>query len=152
MLQKLTMCALACAAISLAAMAFAQGIGTAAEAKAMLHKAVAAVKADKAKAIEMFKSGEGGFKDRDLYVFCFNASDGIINAAPPSVIGKDARTLKDKSGKAYGQELYDAAKEGTFTEVSYMFPKPGSDQPVPKHSFVTKVADQVCGVGYFPPQ
>jgi hypothetical protein len=40
--------------------------GTAAEAKAMLAKAVAAVKADKAKALDMFNKGEGGFLDGDL--------------------------------------------------------------------------------------
>jgi hypothetical protein len=44
--------------------------GTAEEAKAMLDRAVSAVKEDKAKALEMFNKGEGGFKDRDLYVFC----------------------------------------------------------------------------------
>ena len=32
--------------------------------------AVAAVKEDKAKALDMFSKGEGGFKDRDLYVWC----------------------------------------------------------------------------------
>ena len=36
----------------------------------MLMKAVAAVKEDKAKALDMFNKGEGGFLDRDLYVFC----------------------------------------------------------------------------------
>jgi hypothetical protein len=45
------------------------------EAKAMLMKAVAAVKADKAKALDMFNKGEGGFLDRDLYVFCDTLSD-----------------------------------------------------------------------------
>jgi hypothetical protein len=46
---------------------------TAEEAKAMLLKAVAAVNADKAKALDMFNKGEGGFLDRDLYVFCLRA-------------------------------------------------------------------------------
>ena len=46
--------------------------GTSEEAKAMLEKAVAAMKRDKAKALDMFNKGEGGFKDRDLYVFCAN--------------------------------------------------------------------------------
>jgi len=64
MLRKLMVGGLAAAALTLSTSAFAQG--TAAEAKAMLEKAVAAVKADKAKAIEMFNKGEGGFKDRDL--------------------------------------------------------------------------------------
>jgi hypothetical protein len=43
-------------------------------------EAVAAVNEDKAKALDMFNQGEGGFKDRDLYVFCANASDGIVTA------------------------------------------------------------------------
>ena len=60
--------------------AFAADFGTAEEAKAMLERAVAAVKEDKAKALNMFNKGEGGFKDRDLYVWCANASDGILTA------------------------------------------------------------------------
>ena len=58
--------------LSTAAIAQQTQFGTAAEAKAMLERAVAAVKADKAKALEMFNKGEGGFKDRDLQPFCFN--------------------------------------------------------------------------------
>jgi len=51
--------------------------GTADEAKAMLMKAVAALKADKQKTLDLINEGEGGgFFDRDLYVFCANASDG----------------------------------------------------------------------------
>jgi hypothetical protein len=60
----------------------AADFGTPEEAKAMLEKAVAAVKQDKAKALDMFNTGEGGFKDRDLYVYCANASDGILTAHP----------------------------------------------------------------------
>jgi hypothetical protein len=37
--------------------------GTPAEAKALLEKAVAAIKQNKAKALEMFNKAEGGFKD-----------------------------------------------------------------------------------------
>ena len=61
---------------------------TSEEAKAMLQRAVAAVKEDKAKALDMFSKGEGGFKDRDLYVFCANASDGIMTAHPYGQKGK----------------------------------------------------------------
>ena len=66
-------------------------------------------------------------------------------------MGEDSRTLKDATGKMYGADLYAAAaKEGQITEVSYMFPKPGADStPVAKVSFVTKVGDLGCGVGYY---
>jgi hypothetical protein len=52
----------------------------------------------------------------------------------------------------FGQELYVAAQkpEGQITEVSYMFPKPGTTAPaVAKVSFVTRVGDLGCGVGYY---
>ena len=48
----------------------------------MLDRAIAAVKEDKAKALDMFNQGEGGFKDCDLYVYCANASDDIFTAHP----------------------------------------------------------------------
>jgi signal transduction histidine kinase len=147
MLRKLMIAALAGAAMVVSNTAFAQG--TAAEAKAMLDKAVAAVKADKAKAIASFIAGTDGFKDRDLYPFCFNIADGVTQAAPPSVRGKDVRTLKDASGKAYGEDIYKAAQDGKVNEVSYMFPKPGATEPSSKVSFVTKVGDLGCGVGYY---
>ena len=59
----------------------------------MLERAVAAVKEDKAKALDMFNNGEGGFKDRDLYVWCANASDGIITAQPYMNKGKQLSTV-----------------------------------------------------------
>ena len=137
--------------LSTAAIAQQAQFGTAAEAQAMLERAVAAVKADKAKALEMFNKGEGGFKDRDLQPFCFNVSDGKITAATvPNLLGTDIRALKDKNGKEFGQEIYQAAREGKITEVSYMFPRPGTDATLfQKVSLITGVGDQGCGVGYF---
>ena len=116
----------------------------------MLEKAVAAVKADKAKALAQFNAGEGGFKDRDLYPFCFNVADGVVLAGPASVRGKDTRTLKDPTGAEFGKKIFEAAKDGAVTEVAYMFPRPGADTtPVAKVSFVTKVGDLGCGVGHY---
>ena len=143
-------------AIVVAGAALAQAqYGTATEARAMLDKAVAAVKTDKAKALDMFNKGEGGFLDRDLYPFCGNVSDGkILAVANPNAkqnIGKDVRELKDATGKAYGQELFAAGQkpEGQITEVSYEFARPGDPKPVPKVSYVTRVGDIYCGVGYY---
>ena len=73
--------AVALACVTAAPVPAAQ-FGTPEEAKAMLERAVAAVKEDKAKALDMFNKLEGGFKDRDLYVWCANASDGIVTAHP----------------------------------------------------------------------
>jgi len=134
-------------AVAGVATAIAADFGTAGEAKAMLEKVVAAVKADKAKALAMFTKGEGGFKDRDLYPGC-GGPDGNFTAHP-SLVGKSLKDLKDKAGKALGAEMYEVAQEGKISEVSYMWPRPGTTEPIKKVSFVTKVDDQVCGVGYY---
>ena len=141
-LAKLMFAAVSAASLLLSPIAFAQQTGgTADEAKVMLMKAVAAVKADKAKALDMFTKGEGDGK--------------IVALGNPNAkknIGVDTRTLKDSTGKAFGAELYAASQkpEGEITEVSYMIPRPGPDKmPVPKVSLVTRVGDLGCGVGYY---
>lgn len=139
--------ATAVAVLTVASQALAGEFGTADEAKAMLEKAVTAIKADKAGALDKFTKGEGGFKDRDLYPFC-GGPDGNFTAHP-KLVGKSLKELKDKAGKALGEEMYAVAKEGSISEVAYMWPRPGSTDPVAKVSFVTKVDDQVCAVGYY---
>ena len=152
MFRKLVIGSLGAMAVLFSTTAFAQG--TAADAKAMLEKTVAAIKADKAKTLDQINKGENGFLVGDIYPFCFNLSDGnIVALGNPNVkqlLGTDSRMLKDPTGKVYGQELYSAAKEGQVNEVSYMSPKAGSDKTwVPKVSFVTAVAGLGCGVGYY---
>jgi Single Cache domain 2 len=156
MMRKCMIAATSAAVLGVSVTAFAQQgqLGTADEAKAMLMKAVAAVKADRDVALGMFNKGEGGFRDRDLYPFCFRITDGkyVANPALAVSVGTNTHTLKDPTGKVFGEELYAGAQkpEGQITEVSYMFPKPGTTGPaVPKVSFVTKVSDLGCGVGYY---
>lgn len=121
--------------------------GTEAEAKAMLEKAVAEVKKDKAAALEKFNKGEGGFKDRDLYPFCCGP-DGNFTAHP-TLKGKSCKELTDKAGTKLGEEMYKKAEEGKINQVNYMWPRPGQTEPVQKVSFFTKAGDQVCAVGYY---
>lgn len=121
--------------------------GSAAEAKAMLEKAVAAVKADKPAALAQMAKGENGFRDRDLYPFCGGA-DGNFTAHP-TLTGKSMKDLKSASGDPVGAKLYEAAQEGAIGEVAYLWPRPGSAEPVPKISYVTRIGDQVCAVGYY---
>jgi hypothetical protein len=160
MLHKSMIAAALTLTLTLASASFAQqgAFGTAEEAKAILMKAVAAVKADKAKGLEMIAKVEGGFRDRDLYPYCFNLSDGTLhpfaNPNLKAVFGKDYRTLKDPKGFNFGQVIFDTVTqkpEGQIEVVGgMMLPKPGSDPtPVSKTVFVTKVGDLGCGVGYY---
>jgi len=110
--------------LSTTASVWAADFGTAEEAKAMLERAVAAVKEDKAKALDMFNNGEGGFKDRDLYVWCANASDGIVTAQPYMNKGKQLRDIKGKHGAPFGETIMQNATEGTIKETTYWWPDP----------------------------
>ena len=142
--------------------------GSAGEARAMLERAVQALHSDKQKALTAFTRGTKGFSQRDLYVFCFGP-DGKLDAHPnPALIGIDASQLKDKDGKVFGLEILKVARPDTFTEVSYWWPRPAisgdgaygeptpwgglenwSQDPKHKTSYVTRIDDQVCGVGYY---
>jgi hypothetical protein len=68
--------------------------------------------------------------------------DGVITAHP---------THKGGQLKSFplGQEVMRTASEGKVSEVSYPWPRPGSIKPLEKHTFYTKVGDQICGVGYY---
>jgi signal transduction histidine kinase len=136
------------AVIGAAGLARGDEYATRDEAKAMLEKVVAEMKADKAATLE--KINKKGFNDRDLYPFC-SGPDGKITAhgALPERLGVDQATLKDSAGKPFGAEIRKVAKPGKIGEVSYMYKRPGSTEQQPKVSLVTQVGDQVCAVGYY---
>ena len=157
MVRKFMIAAVSTTVIALSLAAFAQQTGgTADEAKAMLMKAVAAVNADKAKALEMFNKGEGGFLDGNLYVFSINLVGREVAIGNPNTrhnVGNNIRSVRDPTGKPFGLEIYEAVQkpEGEITEVSYVWVRAGADKtPVPKVTLVTRVSDDLgCGVGYY---
>jgi len=134
----------------MAVSAIAQDFGTAEEARAMLDRAVAALKSDKPDALREFNDPDNKqFHDRDLYVSCFNISDGKFTAAPPAMLGMDIRTF-NVGAELIGQRAFDvvqAAPEGTVVTMDFNFPKAG--KPAVKQSLETRVGDQGCGVSYY---
>jgi hypothetical protein len=73
----------------------------------------------------------------------FSADSGRTAALPELRVGARNGTLRPS-------RYIHKKPEGQMTEVSYMFPKPGADKtPVPKVTFVTRVGDLGCGVGYY---
>jgi hypothetical protein len=75
--------------LSSSGLVLAQQSGTAAEAKAMFDRALAALRANEVTAISDFNDKNNKqFHDRDLYVFCYNMSDGKFTAHPsPTLMG-----------------------------------------------------------------
>ena len=121
---------------------------TAEEAKALLERAIVALKLDEADALEMFATGEDGFTEKDLYVWCANASDGIVTVHPTNK-GKNLAEIKGKHGAPFGETIMQTAVEGEIKQTTYWWPRPGSDEALEKVTYYTKVGDQICGVGYY---
>jgi hypothetical protein len=87
-----------------------------------------------------------GFQAHDWSVDAFKGSRVAYGLSQFPIV------IKDSNGEPFGQAMFDAYQkpEGQMTEVSYVWPRPGSDKtPEPKVSFVTKVGDLGCGVGYY---
>jgi len=149
---------LACAALAIpAAGALAQDFASRTEAEFMLKRAVTMLKSDEKRALDLFTSGQGGFISKDLYVFCMG-KDGLLTAHP-HYMGNSLANWKDATGKPVGKEILAVAQEGKFAEVSYTAPRPKGlkvstvdpslEKQIEKVSFVTKVGQQICGVGYY---
>ncbi|HSC42600.1 MAG TPA: hypothetical protein VLH17_10015, partial [Candidatus Binatia bacterium] len=126
----------------------ANEFGTVEEAKAMLKRAVVAVQQDKIAAIDKFNYNDQQFRDRDLFVFCFNGKNGKYTAHE-AMIGHDVRTFRDAKGQPVGQHMYEIAAEGKTVSVDYMSPVPGSAELALKRAYLTRVGDQVCGVSAY---
>jgi hypothetical protein len=124
--------------------------GTKAEARAMLERALAALKADEAAALAAFTAGAPGFKDKDLYVVCVDPT-GVVtaNGGHPDHIGLDTHSEIDAHGKNIGDAIQAAAAPGEIHTATYIYPKPGTTEPALKYALIGRVKDQICGVGYY---
>ena len=149
----LTMCLISISAGYGTAFAADNQFGTEAEARAMELRALDALKHNEKEALAKFNDPKGGFRDRDLYVFCFDIHSGKFLAhISPALLGTNNRLLKEKDGSPLGQKVYDvanAAPPNTIATVSYNWPRPGSDQPIPKVAFIGRITDTACAVGFY---
>lgn len=128
--------------------------GSAAEAKALVEKAVAKVKTDGPKAaFAAFESKDGGFVDRDLYIFVFDFEGKILShGASKNLIGQNFVTqqIKDADGKVFAAEFIEVAKTKGEGWVDYKWANPVTQAVEPKSSFVKKVDDtMLLGCGFY---
>ncbi len=125
----------------------AQG-GTKDEAKAMAEKAVTLIKENPDKAFAKFQEKDGGFIDRDLYVFVLD-KDGIFKAhgAKPVLVGKGGLAMTDVSGFAFVKAFMDVKENGW---VDYKWPDPTENNKIKdKSTYIIKVGEYTMGVGYY---
>ena len=120
MSRRLLASALAAALLWSRALHGAEPFGTAEDAKAMLERAVEALKAHQAAALKAFNDEKNKqFHDRDLYVFCFSLPDGNFTAdESPVLLGTNIRELTLPRNDAIGQRAYVSLAAGKATEYA----------------------------------
>ena len=100
-------------------------------------------------ALEAVKHSRYG-KSNYLWI---NNLNGIMIMHPikPQLNGKDMLHFKDAKGKEFFLEMVNVAKTKGHGFVDYYWPKPGSEEPVPKVSYVNLVKDWgwVIGSGVY---
>jgi len=135
----------------LAGAAHAADQGTAAEAEAMVKKAVAYIKANgPEKAYEEFTNGKS-FKDRDLYIIVYDLNGkNLAQGANPKLVGKDLIGLKDPDGKPLIQMFVDLAKtKGKGWVEGYKFLNPTTQKIEGKAMYLERVGDTLVGCGIY---
>jgi signal transduction histidine kinase len=119
------------------------------EAQALLAKAVTAIETQgEVKALALFNDPKGGFRDRELYVFCLGPDNKITAALDPKLIGVDEATIKDADGKEIGKEMAALRSQGEGS-VEYRWMNPVSGKVETKTSFLKRAGAQFCGVGAY---
>lgn len=138
--------------VSAALPAFAQERGTADEAKALVEKGIAHIKAVGAeKAYADFTAG-GKWADRDLYIFAYDFNG--VNLAfgnKPAMVGKNLFDLKDAGGNPVIKDLANVAKTKGSGWHNYMWSDPITKKVQPKSSYVVRVpgAEAFIGAGIY---
>lgn len=134
-----------------AADAAAPATGTEAEAQAMSEKALAEVDKNGEAAFETFKKADGGFQDRDLYVFCMDLEGKMLShPKKPELVGQNLLEF-DKYGEKLFQNMIATAKSTESKGwVDYKWPRPDTEELTAKKSYVMKNSKGFfCGVGAY---
>jgi methyl-accepting chemotaxis protein len=76
------------------------------------------------------------YDDKEYFWINDMAAKVIMHPIKPELDGKDASNFKDPNGKRLFVEFVDTVKKDGAGFVSYMWPKPGFSEPVPKISYV----------------
>lgn len=125
--------------------------GTAAEAEAMVKKAVSYLKANgKDKTLAEVSNNKGQFVDRDLYISVYDMSGKVLaHGTNPRLIDKDVSALKDADGKEFIKDILNKAKAGGKGHSDYKWPNPVTKEIQAKTVYFEKSDDMVFSSGYY---
>ena len=129
--------------------ALAQERGTPEQAQALCDRAVVhMMKVGPETAIKDFNDPKGGYIDHDLFVIVYDPN-GTIMTGVPALIGKNARSLTDVTGKEFGKDIIAAAHKQDGSWVEYHMTNPTTKKVKSKTSYVRKFDDYVVFVGAY---
>ena len=127
--------------------------GTAAEATAMVDKAIAHIKkAGREKAFADFNNPKGTFTDGDLYVVVYDLTGKVLaHGANAKMIGKDVIDLRDSDGKFFVKERVEMMSKSPTAKgwQDYKFMNPVSRQIEPKSMYLQRFEDVMVGCGIY---
>jgi len=136
---------------STSAQALPSGRGTAAEAKAMMLKAVEHYSAvGRSKALADFTAMKSPFGDRDLYVVCLDSAHKVsAHGGYAQYVGQSSDVWKDADGKSLGQAIWEQAWNSGETTLDYKWTNPVSKLTEKKTAYFKKVGEDICGVSAY---
>jgi signal transduction histidine kinase len=127
--------------------------GTAAEATAMVEKAIAYIKKNgREKAFAEINNPKGQFTDRDLYVVVYDIKGKVLaHGANAKMIGRDVIELRDVDGKYFVKERVEMMSKGPNAKgwQDYKFMNPVSNQIEPKSMYIARHEDMIVGCGIY---
>jgi len=127
--------------------------GTAAEATAMVEKAIAHIKkVGREKAFADFSSKQAPWVDRDLYVVVYDMKGKVLaHGSNEKMIGKDVIELRDNDGKYFVKERVEMMGKGPDAKgwQDYKFMNPVSRQIEPKQMYLRRFEDVIVGCGIY---
>lgn len=128
----------------------ASEMGSPDEAMAMSQKAAALVNEQGEGAFAVFAAKDGGFLEKDLYVFCMDLEGNMLShAVKPDLVGKNLKDF-NKYGDFLFQDMIKVASGDGEGWVDYNWPYPGSDEVKKKTSYIIKNDNGFfCGVGAY---
>src|SRR5258708_36350651 len=130
----------------------AKSKGTAAEATAMVEKAIAHIKkVGREKAFADFNNKSGAFTDRDLYVVVYDIKGKVLaHGANEKMIGRDVIDLRDNDGKYFVKERVEMmAKPDAKGWQDYKFMNPVTRAIEPKSMYMRRYEDMIVGCGIY---
>lgn len=130
----------------------AQQRGTADEAKALVDKALAHIKAVGSQKAYAEFTATGKWQDRDLYIFAYSF-DGtnLAFGDKPGMVGKNLFDLKDANGMYVIRDLAELAKTKGSGWHNYSWSDPITKKIQPKSSYVVRVpgTNEFIGAGIY---